>query len=85
MHNNYTTYMEDYYVQMQAEFEGGLQAVDTLVTLTESDLNSYKRFNHLPSKSIIRSPCSTGEADLNAHHVSPSPADRHRHKDRLFA
>ena len=37
--------MEDYYVQMQAEFEGGLQAVDTLVTLTESDLNSYKRFN----------------------------------------
>lgn len=71
MHNNYATYMEDYYVQMQAEFEGGLQAVDTLVTLTESDLNSYKRFN--PRTVKIYNPLTlvpTGEADLNAHRIA---------------
>ena len=71
MHNNYATYMEDYYVQMQAEFEGGLQAVDTLVTLTESDLNSYKRFN--PNTVKIYNPLTlnpTGEANLDAHRIA---------------
>ncbi|MFD1484377.1 glycosyltransferase [Lacticaseibacillus baoqingensis] len=45
MHNNFTTYTEDYYGQMRGEFKAGLQAVDTLVVLTESDLREYRQFN----------------------------------------
>jgi glycosyltransferase involved in cell wall biosynthesis len=45
MHNNFATYTEDYYGQMRGEFRDGLQAVDTLVVLTESDLQEYRQFN----------------------------------------
>ncbi|WP_155286160.1 glycosyltransferase [Lacticaseibacillus zhaodongensis] len=45
MHNNYATYMNDYYGQMQAEFEAGMNAVDELVVLTDADLNAYAYCN----------------------------------------
>ncbi|WP_245002977.1 hypothetical protein [Liquorilactobacillus nagelii] len=45
MHNNYKTYMKEYYQDMRVEFIAGLEAVDTVVTLTESDLLKFSKHN----------------------------------------
>lgn len=45
MHNNFNTYMNDYYQEMQAEFVAGLKAVDELIVLTDADYDEYRRYN----------------------------------------
>lgn len=45
MHNNYQIYMKEYYQDMRVEFIAGLEAVDTVVTLTESDLLKFSKHN----------------------------------------
>ena len=45
MHNNVDVYLNQYYVQMQAELVAGLLAADTVVTLTDYDWEGYSRFN----------------------------------------
>nr|AIA92976.1 CAZy families GT4 protein [uncultured Lactobacillus sp.] len=37
MHNNYQTYLNQYYVSMQDEFKQGLRAADMVIALTDSD------------------------------------------------
>lgn len=45
MHNNYKTYMEQYYKGMKAELLTGLGAVDTVVALTEPDAVEFAKHN----------------------------------------
>ncbi|WP_048000324.1 glycosyltransferase [Lactiplantibacillus herbarum] len=45
MHNNVDIYLNQYYVQMQSELITGLMAADSVVTLTDYDLEGYSRFN----------------------------------------
>ncbi|MFT8372936.1 MAG: glycosyltransferase [Liquorilactobacillus satsumensis] len=45
LHNNYETYLEKYYRQMAPEFIAGLNAVDTVIALTEHDLKKFKQHN----------------------------------------
>lgn len=45
MHNNFKTYMEQYYTSMQTEFKRGLRAADTVVVLTDADYAKYSEFN----------------------------------------
>ncbi|MBU7554423.1 glycosyltransferase [Pediococcus ethanolidurans] len=45
MHNNYKTYMTQYYQRMREEFVSGLKIADTVVVLTNSDLKNYRQFN----------------------------------------
>ncbi len=67
MHNNFQTYMNDYYAHMQDEFVAGLRAVDRLVVLTDADLRDYERFN--PQTTKIYNPMTltpSGRADLDS-------------------
>lgn len=71
MHNNYDTYLNDYYGYMRKEFRAGLRGVDTLVTLTESDLHSYSEYNAHTVK--IYNPITikaTGRANLDSQTVA---------------
>ncbi|WP_056969573.1 glycosyltransferase [Lacticaseibacillus thailandensis] len=71
MHNNYDTYVNDYYGYMRKEFRAGLRAVDTLVTLTESDFHSYSAYNQHTVK--IYNPITiqaTGRANLDTQSVA---------------
>ncbi|WP_127848363.1 glycosyltransferase [Lacticaseibacillus hulanensis] len=71
MHNNFQTYMQDYYQQMQAEFVAGLQAVDRLVVLTEPDLRDYSKYNANTVK--IYNPMTltpSAHADLDSHIIA---------------
>ncbi len=71
MHNNFTTYTEDYYGHMRGEFRDGLSAVDLLVVLTDSDLAGYQRFNAHTIK--LYNPLTltaTRHADLAAHRIA---------------
>ncbi|MEJ6358848.1 glycosyltransferase [Lactiplantibacillus plantarum] len=71
MHNNYITYMNNYYVQMQEELKEGLRTVETLVTLTQEDQVSYSYFNSRTVK--IYNPLTlvpSGKADLDSHRVA---------------
>lgn len=45
MHNNFQTYLNQYYKQMQSEFVGGLRAVDTILALTQVDADQFVRYN----------------------------------------
>ncbi|WP_057743446.1 glycosyltransferase [Liquorilactobacillus capillatus] len=45
MHNNFDTYMEQYYVSMQTEFKQGLEFSDTVVVLTDADYARYHQYN----------------------------------------
>ncbi|GBG94814.1 glycosyl transferase [Ligilactobacillus salitolerans] len=45
MHNNFKTYMNQYYKGMQHEFQAGLRAVDTIIALTQSDADQFVRYN----------------------------------------
>lgn len=45
MHNNFKTYLEQYYKDMQAEFQAGLRAVDTIIALTQSDADQFVQYN----------------------------------------
>ncbi|MFT8727651.1 MAG: glycosyltransferase [Liquorilactobacillus ghanensis] len=71
MHNNFQTYMEQYYKLMQTEFKAGLAAADTVVVLTDSDLQHYQQFN--PNTVKIYNPLtltSNRRADLNSHLIA---------------
>ncbi|WP_461215336.1 glycosyltransferase [Lacticaseibacillus sp. GG6-2] len=65
MHNNFNTYMNDYYGHMQAEFIAGLRAVDELVVLTDADRNAYSCYN--PNITKIYNPLSLipAQSDLS--------------------
>ncbi len=45
MHNNFKTYMNQYYKGMQKEFQAGLEDVDTIVALTQSDTDQFVQYN----------------------------------------
>ena len=45
MHNNYNTYISDYYYNMREEFIEGLAAVDQIIVLTDTDYEFYKKHN----------------------------------------
>lgn len=45
MHNNFKTYMDQYYKDMQPEFQSGLKSVDTIIALTQSDADQFVMFN----------------------------------------
>lgn len=45
MHNNFNTYMNQYYKDMQPEFQSGLKSVDTIIALTQSDADLFVQFN----------------------------------------
>lgn len=49
LHNNYETYMNDYYSQMRTEFITGLTNADHVVVLTDHDV---MRFSKLQAKTI---------------------------------
>lgn len=71
MHNNFKTYMTRYYKLMQTEFKAGLAAADTVVVLTDSDLEHYRQFN--PNTVKIYNPLTLAperQADLNSHVIA---------------
>lgn len=72
MHNNVATYLNQYYVHMQRELKAGLMAADTVVTLTDSDLEGYSRFN--PHTIKIYNPLTINtrgrRADLTRHTIA---------------
>lgn len=45
MHNNYQTYMNQYYKDMQPEFQSGLKTVDMIIALTQSDADQFVLLN----------------------------------------
>ncbi|WP_412988328.1 glycosyltransferase [Pediococcus siamensis] len=71
MHNNFETYMTQYYQFMQKEFVAGLQTADTVVALTKSDLENYRQFNEHTVK--IYNPLTLipdKRADLSSHTIA---------------
>lgn len=44
-HNNFVTYIDNYYKRFQSEFLSGLSAADAVVCLTKSDLSKFRAFN----------------------------------------
>jgi len=72
IHNNFRTYFDQYYVQMQPELQAGLTAADTVVVLTDSDLVNYAQFN--PHTVKIYNPQTLGaagqRADLQSHTIA---------------
>lgn len=88
MHNNYATYMNDYYGQMQAEFTAGMQAVDELLVLTDADLNAYAYCN--PNTQKMYNPITLqpgAHGDLNSKVIAYTSRIDIRHKgiDLLLA
>jgi glycosyltransferase involved in cell wall biosynthesis len=71
MHNNFKTYVDQYYVEMHQEFVAGLHAADAVVTLTDSDLQNYRQIN--PQTVKIYNPLTLAperSADLNRHLIA---------------
>jgi len=71
MHNNYKTYLTQYYQLMKSEFVQGLKAADVVVVLTESDYLNYRQFNKNTVK--IYNPLTIvaeERADLKAHTIA---------------
>ncbi|AMV62335.1 Glycosyltransferase [Pediococcus damnosus] len=71
MHNNYKTYLTQYYQLMKSEFVQGLKAADVVVVLTESDYINYRQFNEKTVK--IYNPLTIvpeEKADLSAHTIA---------------
>jgi predicted GNAT superfamily acetyltransferase len=54
LHNNYETYMDNYYRNMQSEFIAGLRGADRVVVLTNHDVI---RFSKIQSRTIKRLLC----------------------------
>lgn len=71
MHNNFNTYVTQYYVGMLDEFRQGLESSDTVVVLTDSDYENYRQFNDQTVK--IYNPLTLipdKSADLNSHIIA---------------
>ncbi|KRM97285.1 glycosyl transferase, group 1 [Liquorilactobacillus aquaticus DSM 21051] len=71
MHNNFDTYMEQYYASMQEEFKRGLEFSDTVVVLTDADYARYRQFNNNTVK--IYNPLTLEapkKADLKSHIIA---------------
>ena len=71
MHHNYQTYLNQYYVSMQDEFKQGLRAADTVIALTDSDWQNYRKLNSNTVK--IYNPLTLKpqhRADLNSHVIA---------------
>lgn len=43
LHNNYETYMDNYYRNMQSEFIAGLRGADRVVVLTNHDVIRFSK------------------------------------------
>lgn len=70
MHNNYKTYMEQYYKDMRPELLAGLKAVDAIVTLTEKDAVEFAKHN--PNTIKIHNPItleSNGRSELTKKNI----------------
>jgi len=72
MHNNVDIYLNQYYVEMQSELISGLMAADSVVTLTDYDLEGYSRFNpHTVKVYNTLTLASHGvQADLDQHVIA---------------
>lgn len=71
MHNNFNTYVTQYYAGMLNEFKQGLEAADTVVVLTDSDYENYSQFNQQTVK--IYNPLTLipdKMANLNSHIIA---------------
>jgi len=71
MHNNYKTYLTQYYQRMEKEFVAGLKQADAVVVLTDSDLKNYRQFN--PNTVKIYNPLTLNpdkKADLTSHTIA---------------
>ncbi len=71
MHNNIDTYFNQYYRDMRAEFVAGVKAADTVVALTETDLEGFQTVTDRAVKiwNPLTMPVS-GRADLTKHTIA---------------
>lgn len=53
LHNNYETYMDNYYRNMQSEFIAGLRSADRVVVLTSHDVIRFSKYSHEVSRFTI--------------------------------
>lgn len=86
MHNNITTYRDQYYAMMREEFIAGLRVLDAVVVLTDFDLGGFKKYNERTVK--IWNPLTIapkGPSKLEKHIISFTARIAIQHKGIDFA